>query len=713
MISPKSRKRGIRIRFFIVIGFMMLISSAVVCNVIDTTVISADQWNAKAMEELSGEKTIPPKRGDILASDGSVLATTLNYYTLRIDYGAERFSTDTLNKYLDATADSLARHFPKKSKKEWTEHLIKPTKLKPDDKSYRFRHCWPLLSNISYMDVKYVRSLPYFKRSRNRSGLTEESEFRRANPYGDMARRSIGGVGRTKECNELHGISGLEKALDSLLYGKPGITRKRALTREIVDWAYVPPRDGFDVVTTIDINIQDIVENELNDILSLTRADWGVAVVMDVATGDIKAISNLEKSPSGPGYIEAMNRAVLGYEPGSVVKTLSMLIALEDNIVTNLDEVIPTGKCIYMGRQITDSHHTTSMRVREVLEQSSNIAMTRIITRRFQSNPGAFYSRIKQLGFLEPMHTGIAGEQVPRIDSVPSNRNGALSLSRMCYGYATEIPPLYTLSLYNAIANGGRYVRPRLVSRLIDRTTGRDSTLAVTYVRDRICSPENASILRDMLRNVVYGKHGTGRSLKNDLVEIAGKTGTCYMIENGAYNISKKRLTFCGFFPADKPKYSCIVLTANPKENFFGAASTSGRTLKNIALKLYSRGFLGSEHNFADTHADESDANPESPVFTATTEKGRNSRLSADLGIMQSRSLKRPATKAKRGTVPDVKGLGLREATVALENAGYEVGFTGTGFVASMSPAAGTAAKRGTQVTLILRNSNRQPQKHI
>ncbi len=708
MISPKSRKRGIRIRFFIVIGFMMLISSAVVCNVIDTTLISADQWNAKAMEELAAEGTVNPKRGDILASDGSVLATTLNYYTLRIDYEAEKFSADTLKAYLSATADSLARHFPQRDKKQWAEYLAKPLSLKKGDKGYRLRRCWPLLSNISYMDVKFVKSLPYFKRSRNRSGLTSESEFRRANPYGDMARRSVGGVGRTKECSEIHGISGLEKALDSLLYGKPGITRKRALTREIVDWAYVPPRDGYDVVTTIDINIQDIVENELNDILSLTRADWGVAVVMEVATGDIKAISNLQKAPAGNGYIEAMNRAVLGYEPGSVVKTLSMLIALEDKIVTDLDEVIPTGQLVYMGRRITDSHHTESMRVREVLEQSSNIAMTRIITRRFGSNPGAFYSRIKQLGFLEPMHTGIAGEQVPRIDSVPSNRNGSLSLSRMCYGYTTEIPPLFTLSLYNAIANDGRYVRPRLVSRLIDRNAGTDSVLPVTYVRDRICSPANAAILRDMLRNVVYGKHGTGRSLKNDLVEIAGKTGTCYMIENGAYNPSKKRLTFCGFFPADDPKYSCIVLTANPKENFFGAASTSGRTLKNIALKLYSRGFLGAGHNFAETENDEP-ATKETvhPVLTATSKSGRNATLGAALGMKGTRSLKRPSTSAPRGTVPDVKGLGLREATVELEKAGYEVGFTGTGFVASMSPAPGTKARRGTQVSLILRNRNR------
>ena len=229
--------------------------------------------------------------------------------------------------------------------------------------------------------------------------------------------------------------------------------------------------------------MQDIVENSLNDVLTACDADWGVAVLMEVSTGNIKAISNLEKNRAGTEYIEGMNRAVLGYEPGSVVKTLSMMIALEDGIVTDVEQVIPTGRAFPYagGRPITDSHACDAMPVREVIERSSNIGMAKIITSRYGDNPGAFYSRLKQLGFLDPMNTGIAGERPPRIDSVANNRGGRIALSRMCYGYSTEIPPLYTLSIYNAIANDGVYVKPRLVKELIS-TNGVDSVLPVAYM---------------------------------------------------------------------------------------------------------------------------------------------------------------------------------------------------------------------------------------
>ena len=391
-----------------------------------------------------------------------------------------------------------------------------------------------------------------------------------------------------------------------------------------------------------------------------------------------------------------MNRAVLGYEPGSVIKPISMLIALEDGIVSNLQEQIPIGRSFPYagGRGITDSHFNSSLSVAEVIEQSSNIGMTRIITRRYDAHPGGFYHRLKQIGFLEPMHTGIAGESTPRIDSVPTNRGGRISLSRQCYGYATEIPPLYTLSVYNAIANGGRYVRPRLVSRLTGEDI--DSVLPVTYIRDRICSEENAKKLQHMLTNVVWGPHGTGRRLKSDLVRIAGKTGTCYMIEGGSYNTGKKRLAFCGFFPAEAPKYSCIVLTCHPKQNALGAASTSGEVLKNVALKLYSRGMLG---NSSDLSAES--AVDDSPVLYASARTGHHERVRDELGVKGARrSLAKPKAVAKG--VPDVVGYGLRDAIAILEKAGYNVTFHGSGYVTRQTPAAGGLAPRGQRVTLSL-----------
>ncbi len=691
--KKKSTRKHIISRYAFIVGLMMIIVVGIVYNLVDTTVVNAAEWNNKAMKELSRNDTIAPERGNILAADGSLLATNLRYYTVRMDFRSERFMEVRYRAVLDTIADSMARYFPVRTAKEWREHLAKPL-AKPKNKRPR---AYKLIGNISYADYKRLRTFPFFNiPNRNRNGISIETRMRRVNPYGDMARRSIGGVGATAECKEVHGISGLEMALDALLFGKPGLSKKVPLTKGIVNWTDIPATPGYNVRTTIDIKMQDILENELNDRLEFCDADWGVAVLMDVATGDIKAISNLEKNPNADNYIEGMNRAVLGFEPGSVVKTISMMIALEDGIVNNLDEVLTTGSAFAYagGRPITDSHGVASLTVAEVIERSSNIGMSKIITRKYDSNPGGFYARLKEIGFLEPMHTGIGGERVPRVDSVPNNRGGRIALSRQCYGYATEIPPLSTLSIYNAIANGGKYVRPRLFSRLTSETT--DSILPVTYIRDRICSEENAAKMRDMLTRVVWGDHGTGRSLRSDLVRIAGKTGTCYMIEGGTYNTSKKRLAFCGFFPAENPKYSCIVLVCNPKQNAFGAASTSGQVLRNVALKLYSRGMLD---NSSDYRAEQPKTDP--PTLYATASRGRHKTVRERLSVSGSRKVLKQPTEVKSG-VPDVTGYGLRDAIAVLEQAGYNVDFSGVGYVASQTPSPGHNSARGTRVKLTL-----------
>lgn len=691
--KKKSNRRHILMRYGWIIAVILLLASGIIYKLVDTTVISADAWNAKAMKELSRTDTIIPERGNILAADGSILATNLRYYTLRIDYRSEKFLEDTLKKYIGQLSDSMAAYFPLRDSKAWEVHLLKPLEKTKKERPRAYR----LIDNISYADYRKIRTFPFFSISnKNKTGLTIESKMRRVNPYGDMARRSIGGVGATAECKEVHGISGLEKALDSLLYGKTGLAKKVPLTKGIVNWTDKPATNGYNISTTIDIKMQDIVENELNDILTYVDADWGVAVLMEVETGDIKAISNLEKNPSADNYIEGMNRAVLGYEPGSVVKTLSMMIALEDGIVNNVNEVLNTGSAFAYagGKAIKDSHGVPSLTVAEVIERSSNIGMTKIITRKYDNNPGGFYSRLKEIGFLEPMHTGIAGESVPRIDSLPNNRGGRIGLSRQCYGYATEIPPLYTLSIYNAIANGGKYVRPRLVSRLSGADM--DSILPVTYIRERICSEENAEKLKQMLTNVVWGDHGTGRLLRNDYVKIAGKTGTCYMIENGQYNDYKKRLAFCGFFPAENPKYSCIVLTANPKQNALGAASTSGRVLKNIAMKLYSRGMLG---NSSDYHSEK--PAEDAPTLYATVSESKAKRVHKELPTGKKKKTIAQPQAASKG-IPNVVGYGLRDAIATLEKAGYEVEFSGAGYVTTQRPGGGSVLAQGNKVHLTL-----------
>ncbi|WP_295731268.1 penicillin-binding protein [uncultured Muribaculum sp.] len=689
----KENRSHILLRYAVIIGLIFLFAGAVVYHSLDNTVLSAPKWNEKAMQELSRVVSIPPDRGNILANNGSILATNLCFYNIRIDYRSERFLEGRYLVAVDSLADSLAKYFPIRDKAGWKKRLMKPMEK---DKKHRPR-AYKLLGNISDTQYQLLRTFPFFNiPNRNKNGLTREPVMRRVNPYGAMARRSIGGVGIDSVTGETHGISGLERALDSLLYGVPGVAKKVPLTKDIVNWTDVPPVNGYSIKTTIDINMQDIVENTLNDVLTACDADWGVAVLMEVATGNIKAISNLEKNRAGTEYIEGMNRAVLGYEPGSVVKTLSMMIALEDGIVTNVDQVIPTGRAFAYagGRPITDSHACDAMPVREVIERSSNIGMAKIITSRYGDNPGAFYTRLKRLGFLDPMNTGIAGERPPRIDSVASNRGGRIALSRMCYGYSTEIPPLYTLSIYNAIANGGVYVRPRLVQELIGND-GVDSVLPVAHMGNgRACSSKTAEQMRMMLTQVVWGDHGTGKMLRNDKVRIAGKTGTCYMIEGGGYNTSKKRLAFCGFFPAEKPQYSCIVLTCHPRQNFFGAASTSGTVLKNVALKMYSRGMLD---NSSDFHSDAL-ADPGTPTLFATT-RDHIELLRESFAIPR---VKHYAASPAHDGVPSVVGYSLRDALNRLEKAGAEVTFTGTGYVTAQTPPPGHRPVYGTRVHLTL-----------
>lgn len=690
--QKKSKKRGNRdhilFRYFLISAGIFFVSMLIVVKLFKTTVLDADKWNEIANREMSKVTIINPERGEILADDGNVLATNLRYYTLRLDYRSERFREGRLLLSVDSLADSLARYFPIRNKEQWKRHLVKPLDIVQELRP----RAHLLLRDISYADMEMVRAkFPYLNiRNRNRSGLTIESRLRRRNPYGDMARRSIGAISEDTT-GEVHGASGLEMALDSLLYGVPGQAKKIPLTHNIVNWTDIEPIRGYDIRTTIDINMQDIVENELNTILEEKDADWGVAVLMEVATGDIKAISNLEKNPKTGHYIEGMNRAVLGYEPGSVVKTLSMLVALEDGIVTNLGEAIPTGRSYAYagGRPITDSHFTSSLRVDEVLEHSSNIAMARIITRRYDRNPAEYYKRIEQLGFFEPMNTGIAGERIPNFPRKPSR----LTLSRMSYGYATEIPPLSTLAIYNAIANDGRFVRPRLVKELIGN--GRDSIMPVTYIRDSICSRRNAKILRDMLKKVVWGERGTGKLLRNPYVEIAGKTGTSYMVDSGRYNHAKKRLSFCGFFPADKPLYSCIVLTCRPREGMRGAAATSGTVLKNIALKMYARGMLNNSSDYTVCPVVGT-----RPTLFADI-RDNHSAIKTGLELPNYRHYPKPQT-TPLGTVPAATGLGLRDAVNAIEQAGYQVTFTGSGYVVAQTPAPGTRFMPGGRVHLKL-----------
>lgn len=703
-------------RYILVSTFIVLFAGWIAFDLFCTTVIDADKWITKADTVLQAREVILPERGEILSADGSVLATNLNYYTLRIDFKASKFSEKKFRESLDSLCDTLAHYHPVRTRDGWYNYLSSEINKEPADRS----QCFTLLRNLSHAESEAVRDYPFFRRSRNpnRTGLTCETIMRRSYPYGDMARRSVGRVGQTKECKEVHGISGLEYALDSMLYGKPGLAKKIPLTSDIVNWTDIPPVPGMTLTTTIDVAMQDIVEHELVDVLSEIEAEWGTVILMEVATGDIKAISNLERDDAG-NYTESMNHAIQGFEPGSVMKAISMVVALEDGFTKDPENEIYNiggGFVFGGGSPIRDTHSPGQLPVSRFLEYSSNIGMTKLVAPHFKDDPNRFRERLRELGFLDPLNTGIAGETPPYFPPLDLKSGGLTSLGRQTYGYASRIPPIYMCAFYNAIANDGKFVRPRLVSKIT--TQHGDSVIPVSYIREHMCSPATASTVRKMLHEVIYGQGGTAKMLKDNLVDIAGKTGTSKIAREMSKEDREKlrknpndstvvrpkgyedryRLSFCGFFPYSNPKYTCMVMVSRPAPQFRSAGNTSGKVLLNIARRMYSRGMLG---NTSDYHTASAETKKASPVLYATNNPSRDRSLTSMIGSTNARRMPSPKqTPAK--TVPDVSGLGLREAIVTLEKAGFNIAFDGDGLVLKQTPPGGTKASGGTKVFLTM-----------
>lgn len=718
--TASSRNSYVVGRFGIIFTITVVIAVCISFMLVRTTVVNASAWKEMGASTLRDSNVITPTRGEILAADGTILATNLFYFNVMVDFRASRFDIVGFNDTIPQLAGALARLLPgRRDSLAWKKRLEAAIDT---PKTYRTRN-FVIAKGVPEDVVNEIKKLPFFRSSTNcnKTGLKVDKVMKRSYPFGEMARMSIGRVGQTTECSELHGRSGLERALDTLLYGQPGLERKKLFTRGARYAVETPAVNGCDVTTTIDITMQDILESELGEMLLLSQADWGTAMIMEVETGDIKAMSNLERDASSrvPRYIEALNRAVEAYEPGSVMKVMTMAVALEKGFAKPVSRTYPIGRSFaYLGRKpISDTHSPGSLPVDRFIEYSSNIGMVKMTMPHYEGDPNRFRDDLTEMGFFDRLNTGIARERKPYFPTLQNNVGGRLSLSRMVFGYSTMIPPLYTCAFYNAVANDGRFVRPRLVKslRLPD---GRDSAIDVSYVRERILSSENAALLRKMMRGVVWEQGGTAKALKSDIVEIAGKTGTCKIaLEDkrprrdkdgnpikltpfkGGYLEGHYRVTFCGFFPYDKPKYTCIVVINDPKVPYRGPALSSGTVLKNVALKLYARGMLEDDPTFV-----AGERSSGGPTVYSTFNSRRNATLHSDLNLADSRAIRRPDDRVE-GCVPDVRGVGLREALTHLESAGYAVSFQGIGYVAEQNPAPGTAAVPGTKVQLLLKHN--------
>ncbi|MDE5849379.1 MAG: transpeptidase family protein [Muribaculaceae bacterium] len=710
MAKKGSNKRRIFIRYGVITSFFLLMALGIVWNMFRTTVVEASEWNDRAEKQLSKIDTIAPERGSILASNGNILACNVKVCDIKIDMRHNKIMSmpkSKLTAKLDSLADTLDLYYPRfdpkkddaktRAEKSWRVRLHEELEKKPGKRtrSLTIARNRPLEEFDSARKFVFIRD---FKGAGFRCPLYKEEHSRRIYPYGKMANRSIGRVHEvvtetTRHKGEIHGYSGLEKDLDSLLYGKPGYAKQVPLTKGYGNWVTTPPTPGYDLLTTIDIDLQDIVEESLQDICSQYNCEWGTAILMEVATGEIVALSSIERMDDG-SYGEALNRAVLPYEPGSVIKPISMMIAFEDGLVTSVNQTVDCSPF----QRTHDPHAPGVKTMKQVIEMSSNTGIARVIFKGYASDPAKYHDRLASIGFFDRINSGIAGEQVPQVRRLePTNSKGQpitlvsrhLDLARQAYGYNTMIPPLYTLAYYNAIANKGRLVRPHLVRAL--RSEKGDSVIPISYIRDQICSSETAEKVKQCIHEVVWGEHGTARLVRDDRVKIVGKTGTAFPVEKGQYNAAKRRFAFAGFFPYEQPKYSCMVLVQGAAG--LSANRTSGQVMKQIALKMHARGMLAHTPRLPKTNSGERPTVAASAVDDAE-------KIAGSIG----NPIRKVAAKNDfpAGKVPDVTGYDLRSAIKLLESRGLNVAVQGAGRVTRQSLQPGSKAVRGQKITLTL-----------
>ena len=524
---------------------------------------------------------LEPSRGNIYSADGSILATSTPRYELHWDAIVPSETVFNLNKKV--LADSLELVMDRSS----GEILKTIEKVRFNKNRY-----WLVAKNLSYSEYIRYKTFPIFNKSSYRGGLIAEQQIVREHPLGKIAERTIGY--EKKDKNGKFITVGLEGAFSQYLRGNSGLRLKQKIAngqwKPISDSNEKEPTEGYDLHTTLDVNIQDIAHNALLTQLEQFEAEHGTVVVMEVKTGAIKAIANLGRTQEGK-YFEKLNYAVgESHEPGSTFKLMGMIAALEDKVI-DIDTPIETGngKMTFFGKyKVTDSkrggHGTIS--AARAFEVSSNVGLVKIVYDHYKSTPKQFVDRLYNMGLNKPLGLPITGEGLPKIP-YPSDADwDGLDLPWMAYGYGISLTPLQTLTFYNAIANGGEMVKPRFINEISNFGNMPTKVFSKQILNPSICSSETLTKVQDMMFNVVDKKWGTAHRIKDPMISMAGKTGTCQL----DYTTDKMEYiaSFVGYFPAKKPKYSCIVVIHRPNKSkgYYGAI-VAAPVFKKIAKKIF------------------------------------------------------------------------------------------------------------------------------
>ncbi len=683
---------------------LLLFAIVVIFKLISVQKIKNDRWEKIASNLTENTIIVEPDRGNICADDGSVLATSVPGYYVRIDLAAEGVKKVFANES-DSLAWYLSTYFRDASKWEYNKKL---------NSAYKKGNRGFMLTprKIDYIELQKVKRFPILRRGRFGGGLIIEQENKRVNPLGILAQRTIGGLNKGAKGGAQGpvGFTGLEDAYEVYLKGKEGVSFKQNLSGRWVERIEIEPEDGMDIITTINVKMQDITESALYNQLQISNADWATAILMEVETGEIKAIANLGKGNGD--YYEKDNYA-LGprgsYEPGSTFKLVSIMAALEDGVVDTMD-VFDTGNGTWYnnGRSISDTHGYGELTVKQILEKSSNVGVAKIITAYYANNPKAYVDRVYSFGINKPLDLQIKGEGKPYFKYPGDKDWWGTTLAGMSYGYESKMTPIQILTFYNSVANDGKMIKPLLVKEI------RDNGALVKKFKTEVLNPmiaskETIGKAQKMLEGVC--ENGTGKSLNNEFFNVAGKTGTARIATNSeGYSSGMYLASFCGYFPANNPRYSLIVTFKNPRSGGYYGASHAIPVFKEIAEKVYAMEIINDQYNEdskQDSILPDIKKGSSRDILKVADEldldniKGHPKSEMASAEVNDKEIILQEDVLSE-GKVPDVRGMGAKYAIYLLENAGLKVIIKGVGKVKQQSISPGSNCIPGQTVYLTL-----------
>ncbi len=662
------KEKNILNRLYFIAGCMFIFALAVVFKLLSIQFIQGDKYRELAEERTIKNVVIPANRGNVYSVNGNLLATSVPKYDIRID--AVTSKAKVFEENLKPLADSLSK-FSGKPSSYYQKEIRKA-------RANRNRY-YLLARDIGYSDYIRIRNFPLLNLGAYKGGLIVEQTTKREHPMGGVAERTIGYERFDENGNVTRpGIDGAYGV--KYLRGTDGLRLKQKIGngqwKPIADYNQVEPKDGYDLYTTISVNIQDIAHNALLQQLEYYEAEHGCVVVMEVATGEIRAISNLGRTKNG-SYYEKLNYAVgESHEPGSTFKVMALMAAMEDKLV-DTSTVVDTkqGVKTFYGRKIRDSKHGGYGKISaaRALEVSSNIGLATIIDEAYSKNPEKFLNRLKSWNLDKPLGLPILGEGKPVIYEPGHSIWSKNALPSMSYGYNLKLTPLQTLTFYNAIANNGVMVKPTFIKE-VRELNKQIETFDKTVINNKICSDKTIKEMQEMLKNVVV--RGTGKSLYTPYFSMAGKTGTAqteYWMDDWDEN-KRYVSSFAGYFPAENPKYSCIVIIHKPSiEKGYYGADVSGPVFKRIAQKIFTDTPIIDEVETLEVKHVAVEKEFDSYYKTAQTYKT---------------------------IMPNVVGLPLMDALALLENMGLKVKFQGVGIVKSQSLDKGLKIKKNQTVVI-------------